>query len=69
MVNKEMHDKLQMDADQIEKIRHQVFTMANSYAGDDYGYIAQLLHGVCNSMITANHKMLVESARPRNYKK
>ena len=60
MVNEEI---LQTDATQIEKIRQQIFTMANSYAGNDYGHIAQMLHIVCGNMIAVRHKMRVESAR------
>lgn len=63
MLDKEMKDKLRADVEQIEKIRQQIFKMANSYGGDDFGHIAQLLHGVCNSIITANHKMVTESVR------
>lgn len=63
MADKEMKNKLNVDAAQIEKIRQQVFTMANSYAGVDYGHIAQMLHVVCNDMITVNHTMIVEAVR------
>jgi len=63
MVDKEMQSKLCLDAEQIEKTRQLIFTMANSYAGENYSCIAQLLHGICNDMTTVNHKMIVESVR------
>lgn len=37
--------------EQIEKDRAVLFVLANSYAGDKYGYIACRLHHVCNALL------------------
>ena len=57
--------KMRADFETLELIHNIVFTMANSYAGDEYGFIAQLLHQVHNDTITVEHKLLVESVRDK----
>lgn len=34
----------------LDKIRRELFDMANSYAGDEHGHIACRLHGISNSV-------------------
>ncbi len=41
----------------LEEIRAELFTMANSYAGDEYGHIAIRLHHICNKILETNKKM------------
>ena len=59
----QIKDKLDADVKTLDDIRKQLFTMANSYTGDMYGYIAQTLHQSNNCCVTAAHKMIVEAVR------
>lgn len=55
--------KLIADNKRVDAISDELFELANSYAGDKFGHIAQTLHQANNCCITASHKLIVESAR------
>lgn len=44
-------------ADEIEAIRDRVFDLANSFAGDETGHIAQLLHTASNCLTIAKKEL------------
>ena len=68
MIEKELtryqiKQKMNDDAETLRLIQSIVFTMANSYAGDKYGSIAQSLHQVHNDVVTIEHRLITESVR------
>ena len=41
----------------LDKIHKELFTMANSYSGDEYGHIACRLHIICNYIQETEKRM------------
>ena len=39
-----------------ELIRHELYDMANSFAGDEYGTVAVMLHRACNHILYAERE-------------
>ena len=41
----------------LDEIYSELFDMANSYAGDEYGHIACRLHHICNQIMDTEKRM------------
>ncbi len=45
----------------LDEIRSKLFTIANSYSGDEYGHIACRLHQICNELQDTEKRMRTAS--------
>lgn len=51
MANKKSRVEMIRDVDRLNTIADEIFDLANSYAGDKTGYIAQSLHSIHNNLL------------------
>ncbi len=54
-----MSDKNTEHMHRAMQLREELFNLANSFAGDEYGHIAGVLHQACNEILYAERDLVV----------